>query len=216
MMTEKRIDMATWKRRRQFEYFRAFEYPQFNLCFDLEVRDLRDFAKAEGIHFYHAMVWLSARAANAVEEFRYRIRDDGVVVHEQVHPSFTFLRADETFGFCECGYDGDGRRFVEAARAAEARARANPDFPDEAGRDDLLFITSLPWVSFTGFSHPIKLGAEESIPRLSWGRYRAVGESVLLPYSVQVNHALADGFHVGCFVREIESLLARPARIFGA
>jgi chloramphenicol O-acetyltransferase type A len=215
-MSERHIALEAWKRRPQFEYYRAFEYPQFNVCCELEVRSLRDFTRAEGMSFYHALVWLSAKAANAVEEFRYRIRGEAVVVHDQVHPNFTFLRSDETFGFCEARYEADGRIFLEGAQAAEAKARASAGLHDEEGRDDYLFVTCLPWVSFTSISHPVKLGAQDSVPRLSWGKYRAAGDSLVLPYSVQVNHALADGFHVGCFVRELESLLARPARSFGA
>lgn len=30
---------------------------------------------------------------------------------------------------------------------------------DEPGRDDLLFITSIPWVSFTSIAHPINMNS---------------------------------------------------------
>jgi chloramphenicol O-acetyltransferase type A len=62
-------------------------------------------------------VYVLSRAANAIPEFRYRIRAEKVVEHEIVHPSTTILTDEDLFSFCIFNYIEDFSLF--AARAAE-------------------------------------------------------------------------------------------------
>ena len=89
--------------------------------------------------------------------------------------------------------------FCGQTNKAIASARANPSLKDEPGRDDYLFISSLPWVRFTSVSHPIQMNPVDSIPRITWGRFAEEHKRVIVPLSVQVHHGLADGYHVGLF-----------------
>lgn len=70
----------------------------------------------------------------------------------------------------------------------------------------MFFITSVPWFSFTAFTHPYdeKYG---SIPILTIGKYFNEGDRTLLPVSVQVHHGLVDGIHVGRFYDRLRCLL---------
>ena len=38
-------------------------------------------------------------------------------------------------------------------------------------RDDLIYYSTVPWISFSSVSHPRKLNQEESIPKLVFGKY---------------------------------------------
>jgi chloramphenicol O-acetyltransferase type A len=93
--------------------------------------------KQRGISFNVATVYVITRAANAIPEFRYRIRAGEVVEHEIVHPSTTILTHEDLFSFCTLDYSEDFSLF--AARAAEqvAFVQAHPTLTDEPGRDDL-------------------------------------------------------------------------------
>jgi chloramphenicol O-acetyltransferase type A len=76
-----------------------------------------------------------------------------------------------------------------------------------AGRDDLIYITCLPWISFTHLSHTITINRNDSVPKISWGKYFTEGEKVLLPFSVQVHHALADGYQVSIYLDTLQKYL---------
>jgi chloramphenicol O-acetyltransferase type A len=203
----KQIDLQTWPRRKHFEVYSAFDYPHFNLCANVDVTALVPAVKQRGISFTTVIVYVLARVANEMPEFRLRIRGRQVVEHEQVHPSPTILAEGDLFSFCTIFYTPSFPDF--AARAAEmiARIQANPVLEDEPGQDDLLFMTGIPWVSFTSFMHPIHMSPADSVPRLAWGKFFEQAGCLKMPLSVQVHHALMDGIHVGRYYERVQSYL---------
>jgi chloramphenicol O-acetyltransferase type A len=68
-------------------------------------------------------------------------------------------------------------------------------------------MTSIPWVSFTGFVHPIHMHPVDSVPRFSWGKYFTDDDRIKMPLSVQGHHALMDGFHVGRYFQQVQKYL---------
>jgi len=79
----------------------------------------------------------------------------------------------------------------------------------------MLFMTSIPWVSFTGFMHPVKLSPADSVPRFAWGKFRGEGQKTVMPLSVQGHHALMDGLHAGLFYEEFQRLSDNPELLIG-
>ena len=90
------------------------------------------------------------------------------------------------------------------------KVRSLVNLKDEPGRDDLLFVTSIPWVSFTNITHPISMHPVDSIPRISWGKYFEENGKTKLPLSVQAHHALVDGIHTGRYFELIQDMLDNP------
>jgi len=79
-------------------------------------------------------VYVITRAANAIPEFRYRIREGKVVEHEIVNPSITILADEDLFSFCTFHYIENFSEF--AARAGEriAYGREHPSLKNEPGQ----------------------------------------------------------------------------------
>ena len=209
------INLETWSRREHFKVFSAFDHPHFGLCANVDLTTLYPIVKQRGFSFTVATVYVLARAANAIPEFRYRIRGGNVVEHEIVHPSITILTDEDLFSFCTIDYIEDFSEF--AARAAEkiAYVQENPTLEDEPGQDDLLFMTEIPWVSFTSFMHPMHLQPADSVPRFAWGKFFEDGKFLKMPLGVQAHHALMDGVHVGRFYAEVQDYLHHPGFVLG-
>ena len=74
-------------------------------------------------------------------------------------------------------------------------------------RDDLLHYSVLPWISFTSFSHARRHRADDSVPKIVFGRYRGDAGAERMPVSVEVHHALVDGLHVGRFLDRMQARL---------
>jgi chloramphenicol O-acetyltransferase type A len=104
--------------------------------------------KQRGISITVAIVYLITRTANAIPEFRYRIRGEKVVEHEVVHPSGTILVDEDRFSFCVFDYLEDFKEFSAGAAERIAYVKEHLTLEDEPGQDDLLFMTSIPWVSW--------------------------------------------------------------------
>lgn len=209
----KYIDKAHWSRKDHFDYFRTFSYPHFNLCANMDITLFSHFVKQQKLSFFAAFLYVASRAANAIPEFRYRIRGEDIVEHDEVTPSVTVLTRHDTFSYVAIPWQEDFHAFVADARTrTQAAKNGDACIEDEPGRDDLLYVTSIPWVSFTSLTHPIQMNPVDSIPRISWGKYFPQGDRTLLPLSVQGHHALLDGLHVGQYFAWVQEWLNTPEK----
>jgi len=89
--------------------------------------------------------------------------------------------------------------FNQMGRAAREKYLELRSFDVETGRSDLIYYSVIPWVSFTSFKHASRLDREQTIPRIVFGKKYDAGDRILMPVSVEANHMIMDGFHVGKF-----------------
>ena len=209
------IDMHTWPRREHFRLYNAFNHPHFSMCANVDITSFYPTVKEHGVSITVAIVYATSRAANSIPEFRYRIREEKVIEHEVVHPSVTILTDDDLFSFCEFNYTENFSRFAANAERSMADARDRPTLKDEPGRDDYLFMTAIPWVSFTSFTHPMRLHPADSIPRFAWGKFFEEGGLMKMPLEVQGHHAVMDGLHMGRFYTAVQNYLHQPDLFLG-
>jgi chloramphenicol O-acetyltransferase type A len=208
----KLINIDNWNRKDHYNYFKQLNYPHFNICANLDITSFYKHIKENQIPFFISMLFASIKAANNIKEFRYRIREDKVVEHETISPSFTVMTEGEVFSFCTAKYIDQFNNFEISTSKEIRKVKSNISIKDEPGRDDLLYITSIPWVSFTSITHPIQMVHVDSIPRITWGKYFEENGKVKLPFSVQAHHALVDGIHVGQYYNEIQDILNNPLK----
>jgi len=201
------LDLEHWPRREQFELFKTFGSPYFSITADVDITEYRN-ALPKGGRFTVGLVYALASAANTVPEFRQRIRGDDVIEFDIVHPSIIVLNDDEAFRFCVFRYASDFGEFSKDAPERMDRARVATSMFNFEDQDDFLFLTGLPWISFTGVMHASPTQKPDSVPRIAWGKYRQVGERIMLPLNVQVHHALVDGIHVARFYAKVEEILS--------
>ncbi len=208
------LDLENWNRKEHFYFFKEYDNPFFNICASIDVTSLLTYAKEQHLSFFIASLFLSLRAANSINEFRYRIRGDRVVVHDVVHAGSTVLNSDQTFSFCYFDYDGNFQTFnQEATQKLETYKRGFKSFEALEDRDDLIHYSIIPWVSFTNFSHAKRFKTEDSVPKIVFGKYHEDSGMMKMPVSVEVHHALMDGIHVGKFFERFQELLRNPGEI---
>lgn len=207
------LDLNSWNRKAQFAFFRTYEQPFFNICAPVDVTRLLAFVKERRGSFFRTSLFLSTKATNAIESFRYRIRESGVVVHDKVHPGSTILNDDETFGFCYFDFREPFSEFDRHVEEVLRRYRSREgELDPRDDRDDLIHYSIIPWIAFTSFKHARKTGREDSIPKIVFGKYFASGEYMRMPVSVEVHHALMDGIHVGKYFHLLQSYFDEPER----
>ena len=204
------IDMQTWSRREHFKFFSTFNHPHFGMTANVDLTAFFPLVKQRGLSITVAIVYVLARAANAIPEFRYRIREGQVVEHDIVHPSITLLTEEDLFGFCMMDYMEDFSEFAGNAAEKIAYAKEHPTLKDAPGEDNLLFMTALPWVSFTSFMHPMRLHPEDSVPRFAWGKFFEENSLLKMPLGVQGHHAVMDGIHMGRYYTEVQDYFHQP------
>ena len=195
----KRIDMNTYPRRDHFAHFCAMAYPYVGVTVDADVTDLLALCREKGYSFYLLVLHAVALAADEVPEFRRRIDQGGIIEFDACPTSHTELKPDGTYAYCTLHHHMPLADYLAKAEAARAAARESGSIEEEDDVQSMYFISTLPWLHYTQLVQPVACG-EESNPRITWGKYQpdAAGR-MMMPLSVLVHHALADGLHIAKF-----------------
>lgn len=205
------IDISNPHRQKHFDFFRQMAMPHFNMVAPVPVRILTEFVRDHRLHFSGTIIYLIAKTANAIVEFRWRIRGDKIAEHEVVHPSYTVpTDTADVFSFCYVDYVPEYATFIESVKKAQSNMRSTPSLEDEPGRDDYLFMSAIPWVHFTGFAHAMHIPSGDSVPRFVWGRIDDLHGDTLMPLGVQAHHAVVDGRHMGMFFERFAEFCNAP------
>ncbi len=204
------VDMLTWKRREYYQMFSQMADPFFNICAPLDISKFYKYIKEQEEPFFMAFLFLATKAANQIEEFRYRIRPDGIFLHDEVHPSYTVMGAEDLFRFCYTDFSPDYFIFKTAAKHATEKSKFKGALDEDVSRDDYLYISCIPWISFTSVAHPISMTRTDSVPRIAWGKFEDREGKKWIPLSVSLHHGLADGFHAGRYFQLLQEYLDHP------
>ena len=206
------IDLPTWERKESFDWFRQYEDPFSNVTINLDVTALWDWCHDYGWSVHHAMLYAVVHTANHYAPMRWRRRGGDVVELDHIDIGCS-VRMDEdgTFGFGYYSYDPkEGLRgFMPRALEETRRVAAGHKLDPQDHRDDLIYSTSLPWLNFTSIKHARKAG-QHSIPKIAFGRIHDVGERMMMPFNLEVDHALMDGRHMGEFTSLLQCLMDYP------
>jgi len=185
------------------------------MCVNVDLTAFYPFVKQKGYSFTVSIVYVISRASNAIPEFRHRIRAGQVVEHEIVNPGFTILVDDDLFSFCVIEYVEDFPEFAVRAANSIAYVKTHPNLDNDPKKDDVLYMSPIPWVSFTSFMHPMQLHPADSVPRFAWGKYFKESDTLKMPLSVQGHHAVMDGIHMGRFYERVQDYLHQPEVVLG-
>lgn len=210
----KKLDMDNWSRKSQFNFFKKFDNPFFNICSEIDVTSLHDFVKTHNHSFFLASLFASLKAANEVEEFRYRIKGDDVIIHDKIHAGSTVANDDHTFSFCYFNYYNDFNSFqINAKIKLDAVKAINGGLDPKDDEDDMIHYSVLPWYSFFSISHPRNFNTEDSIPKIVFGKFNSKNDRLMMPISIEVHHSLMDGYHIGKYLSHLQNLLNDPAKL---
>lgn len=201
------IDIENWPRRTTYEFFKDYEDPFFNFTANLDVTELYRFCKRHGLAYSLAALHCCQAAANEIREFRIRRLGDRLVEYEQVEITQTILNDDETFSFSYYEMRDDIFEFERLARIARDHYRKLKTFDVETHRLDLIYYSVIPWVSFTSFKHASRLDRRQTVPRIVFGKTFDLVDRKHMPLSVEANHTIMDGFHVGKLFNRFQEII---------
>ncbi len=201
------IDLNNWKRKSQFDFFKDYDIPFFNITVNVDITNLHQFCKSRELPFFLSSLFFSTKAINAIKEFRYRIKGDGVICYDKIDAGSTILMDDNTFSFCYFEYIDDLQQFIIAGNKEIEILKKKKGLDPKLNADNLIHYSSLPWISFTGIQHARKFRIGDSIPKLVFGKYFKENNRLKMPLSVEVHHALLDGYHVSEYLKKYQSLM---------
>jgi chloramphenicol O-acetyltransferase type A len=196
-----------WKRKPYFDYFYYTIKTKYNVNHHLDITELINEVKSRNLRFYPTFLYVIMKIINQNEEFRVSFDGKGNLgIWNYVNPSYTiFHEDDKTFSDIWSEYKPFFKDFYQEivkdmntykdVKKVKAKENRPPNFCP---------VSALPWLSFDSFSQDTYSNSSFLYPIIRFGKYYTREERFLLPFSVFVNHAVADGYHTCKFINEIE------------
>jgi len=204
----KEIDIENWSRKAQYEFFKTYEDPFFNITANIEVTKLYSFCKKHELSFSLACIYVAIKHINEIPEFRLRIKNEKLVQYDSVPIGSTVLNDDDTFSFCDFPYVTSIFEFNANGKNIIKKHKEGVTFDPQEEEVQMVHCSTLPWVSFTGMKHARKGDeAGKGIPKIIFGGLFVENEIKKVPFSVEVHHALMDGYHVGLLYKNMQQFI---------
>lgn len=206
-MSLTQINIDTWKRKDVFHFFKNYDNPYYNICSKIEVDRLYHYCKAENLSFNLALIHSTLKTINDLEEFKMRIEENKVYQYDTINCGMTVLAEDETFSFCYFDYIPDQFLFIENSKKIIEQHKINKKFDPRENVQNLIYFSVLPWINFSSISHAKRFNTGDSIPLITFGKLHTENSNLKIPISIEVNHALVDGIHVGKLLNNIQEII---------
>lgn len=204
---KKEIDINVWKRKELFQFFGSFEEPFFGVTVHVDVTHAYALSRKNGCSFFLGYLYRALKAANQIEEFRYRIVDGKICLFDHVDASSTISRPDGTFGFAYMNYTENAADFYNEATVAIDKVRREKELIPAVSGENVIHFSAVPWLRFTALSHARFFSAGDSAPKISFGKILEEQGKITMPVSVHAHHGLMDGYHAGLFIDCFQELL---------
>lgn len=203
------IDVEHWSRRPYFEHYLNQVRCTFSMTANIDVTGLLETIRGKGIKLYPTFIFMIIKVVNAHVEFRTSLNEENEVGYWNcMTPSFTiFHKDDQTFSSIWTEFSDEFRIFYENYQQDMEQYGNIKGFltKDNVPRNSIS-ISSIPWVQFTGFNLNIMNDAKYLLPIVTGGKYFNQEGRTLLPISLQVHHAVCDGYHASLFINELQEL----------
>ena len=210
-MDFKYVNMDAYKRKEHFEYFSSLAYPYVGVTVNVDITELLSKIKEKRFPFFLTVCYCVGRAANAVPEFRQRIQNGQIVEYDHCRTSHTVALDDGTYCYCNLESDMGFADYIPYAVREQEKAKEEATIHEEDNLD-MIFISTLPWLSYTSLVQPVPMPADSN-PRITWGKYFQQEGKTFLPLSVLCHHALADGLHIARFYEQLDKEISTVAEM---
>ncbi len=98
-MASRYLNMMAYPRRQHLAYFRQLAYPYVGTTVNVKITMWREWVKANKLPFFLSFCYCAAHAANAIPEFRQRLRGEAVVEYDWCKTSRTVALENGTYAY---------------------------------------------------------------------------------------------------------------------
>lgn len=202
------IDLNKWNRGKLFQFYIDKMRIVMSLTVDIDVTNLKIYSKKNDVGFYPLMLWVISKTINSHDEFKYSWDMDGNLIKwDYVSPSYTdFHGEDENFTKMVTEYSDDMFEFCNRVKADRERYK-NDRAVLENQPLNFFDVSCLPWVKYKHFDVHVFDEGKFLAPVITWGKYEQENGRLIMPLTMNIHHAVADGFHLSRFFNEVQDLI---------
>ena len=211
------IDPEQYYRKGVFRHFSEDCKCSVSMTARVDVTDLVRWSKDTGTKFYINFLYALSKALNSRDDYKmgWRWETRELICYDRINPTqYVFHEDTETCTPVYTTYNEEYPAFYRDALADVGKAKQTREYGLDAANHPNWFDASyISWLSYDSMNIELPDGYLYFMPIVNWGRYREENGRLMMPVSVRMNHAVADGYLVANVFRalekEMENLCAR-------
>ena len=219
MSNYKVIDRDTYYRKGVYRHFTEDCKCSVSITARIDVTDLVSLSKEAGTKFYINFLYVLCKALNSRDAYRmqYLWQTDELVCFDVINPTqYIFHEDTETCTPVYTDYDPDYETFYKNASEDIEKAKQTREYGlDAAGHPNWFDASYISWVSYDSLNIELPDGYLYFLPIVNWGKYRDENGRLMMPVTVRMNHAIADGYLVANVFRLLEKEMAELCSLRG-
>ena len=207
-MSYRVIDKNAYYRKGVFRHFTEDCKCSTSMTARIDVTELAAYSRQTRTKFSLNFLYLLSRALNSREDYRmgYLWQTDELICYDVIHPTqYVFHEDTETCTPVYTEYREDYDSFYAGALYDLEQAEKTREYLlDSANHPNWFDASYIPWLSYDALHVELPDGYLYFAPIINWGRYREENGRLLMPVTVRLNHAIADGYLVAKVFRLLE------------
>ena len=197
-MNYKIIDKDKYYRKGVYRHFTEDCKCSSSMTARINVTKLKEFSERTNTKFYINFLYVLSRVMNSRDDYKmgYIWQEDKLICYDTVNPTqYIFHEDTETCTPVYTVYYEDYKEFYRhCAEDIETGKQTREYLLDAQNHPNWFDASYISWLSYDSFNIELPDGYLYFAPIINWGRYTETDGEYLMPVSVRMNHAIADGF----------------------
>ena len=207
-MNYKVIDMEKYYRKGVFRHFSEDCKCSVSMTARIDVTELAAHSERTGTRFYLNFLYILSKVLNSRDDYKmdYLYNTGELICYDVINPChYVFHEDTETCTTVHSLYCEDHKTFYENALRDIENAKNTREYEYDGAKYPNRFDASyVSWLSYDSLNIELPDGYLYFPPIVNWGRYCEENGRLLMPVTVRLNHAIADGFLVANVFRLLE------------
>jgi len=174
----------------------------------VDVTDLVKHSKRTGTRFYINFLYVLSKVLNSRDDYKmgYLWQTEELICYDSINPTqYVFHEDTETCTPVYTVYSEDYSEFYKNAVNDVENAKKTREYGlDMVNHPNWFDASYISWLSYDSLNIELPDGYLFFAPIINWGKYREENGRLVMPVSVRLNHAIADGFLVANVYRLME------------
>ena len=194
------IDKETYYRKGVFRHFSEDCKCSTSMTARVDVTDLVKYSISTETKFYINFLYILSKVLNSRDDYKmgYLWETDELICYDQINPTqYIFHEDTETCTpVYSTFYEVYDKFYREALKDIEDAKKTRDYGLDMANHPNWFDASYISWLSYDSLNVELPDGYLFFAPIVNWGKYREENGRLMMPVTVRLNHAIADGYLV--------------------
>ncbi len=210
-MNYKVINKEKYYRKDVFNHFTKDCKCSTSMTARIDVTDLVAYSKQHDTKFYINFLYILSKVLNSRDDYKmgYFWQTEELVCYDKINPAhYVFHDDTETCTMVYSEYFEDYKVFYENIKNDIEKAKQTREYKfDIVNHPNWFDASYIPWVSYDSLNIELPDGYLHFAPIINWGKYREENGKLMMPVTVRMNHAIADGYIVANVFFELQNAI---------